>query len=95
MVFWNFIISIYLNDEKIIIFFFVVSVIFIILHLFCFLYRFLHLVESWEQWPCLKDAEGAVISLPPITNSDSTKVDTVLSTVHLNLYIFCDKENSC
>lgn len=40
-----------------------------------FSYRFLHIVESWEQWPCLKDAEGTVISLPPLTNSDSTKVN--------------------
>lgn len=49
------------------------------------LHRFLHLVESWEQWPCLKDAEGTVISLPPITNSDSTKITQSTTSILLEV----------
>ena len=32
------------------------------------------MLEPWEFWPCLEDGQGKVISLPPITNSDCTKV---------------------
>lgn len=38
------------------------------------LYKFLHLVERWSLWPCLADAAGKVISLPPLTNSENTKI---------------------
>ncbi|KAG8142440.1 hypothetical protein E2320_006354 [Naja naja] len=37
------------------------------------LYKYLQLLDGKENYPCLVDAEGAVISFPPITNSEKTK----------------------
>lgn len=37
-------------------------------------HRYLHLLDGKENYPCLVDAEGDVISFPPITNSEKTKV---------------------
>lgn len=39
---------------------------------FCF--RYLELLHGKELYPCLVDGDGGVISFPPITNSDKTKV---------------------
>ena len=36
--------------------------------------RYLDLLANKTQYPCLGDAAGTVISFPPITNSNSTKV---------------------
>ena len=36
--------------------------------------RYLYLLTDKTQYPCLLDGEGTVISFPPITNSDKTKV---------------------
>lgn len=49
------------------------------------LHRFLHMLEPWEQWPCLEDGQGKVISLPPITNSDSTKITQDTTSVLLEV----------
>uniref|UniRef100_A0A8C6XYJ4 Leucine rich repeat containing 47 n=1 Tax=Naja naja TaxID=35670 RepID=A0A8C6XYJ4_NAJNA len=38
------------------------------------LYKYLQLLDGKENYPCLVDAEGAVISFPPITNSEKTKL---------------------
>ncbi|KAG8568707.1 hypothetical protein GDO81_014115 [Engystomops pustulosus] len=38
------------------------------------LHKYLHLLDGKENYPCLVDAENAVISFPPITNSDKTKI---------------------
>nr|XP_021137606.1 leucine-rich repeat-containing protein 47 [Columba livia] len=38
------------------------------------LHRYLQLLDGKDNYPCLVDAEGAVISFPPITNSEKTKV---------------------
>ncbi|EHB18894.1 Leucine-rich repeat-containing protein 47 [Heterocephalus glaber] len=38
------------------------------------LHRYLHLLDSKESYPCLVDAAGDVISFPPITNSEKTKI---------------------
>nr|XP_010955927.2 leucine-rich repeat-containing protein 47 [Camelus bactrianus] len=38
------------------------------------LHRYLHLLDGKENYPCLVDAEGDVISFPPITNSEKTKI---------------------
>lgn len=43
-------------------------------------YRYIHIVEKWESWPCLVDATGTVISLPPLTNSENTKVQYIVLT---------------
>lgn len=37
-------------------------------------YRYLQILQGKELYPCLVDAEGHVISFPPITNSEKTKV---------------------
>ena len=41
---------------------------------FSFFSRYLQLLQGKEMYPCLVDAEGHVISFPPITNSEKTKV---------------------
>ncbi|KAL4710100.1 hypothetical protein ACJJTC_016502 [Scirpophaga incertulas] len=38
------------------------------------IHKFLYLLEGKPKYPCLEDASGTVISFPPITNSDSTKM---------------------
>ncbi|XP_058710871.1 leucine-rich repeat-containing protein 47 [Poecile atricapillus] len=38
------------------------------------LHKYLQLLDGKDNYPCLLDAEGAVISFPPITNSEKTKI---------------------
>ncbi|XP_053546384.1 leucine-rich repeat-containing protein 47 [Bombina bombina] len=38
------------------------------------LHKYLHLLDGKENYPCLIDAENIVISFPPITNSEKTKI---------------------
>ncbi|EMP25936.1 hypothetical protein UY3_16933 [Chelonia mydas] len=38
------------------------------------LHKYLQLLDGKENYPCLVDAEGVVISFPPITNSERTKI---------------------
>ncbi|KAM6241024.1 leucine-rich repeat-containing protein 47 [Porphyrio hochstetteri] len=38
------------------------------------LHKYLQLLDGKDNYPCLVDAEGVVISFPPITNSEKTKV---------------------
>ncbi|XP_053307354.1 leucine-rich repeat-containing protein 47 [Spea bombifrons] len=38
------------------------------------LHKYLHLLDGKENYPCLIDAENTVISFPPITNSEKTKI---------------------
>ncbi|NXF11664.1 LRC47 protein, partial [Smithornis capensis] len=38
------------------------------------LHRYLQLLDGKDNFPCLVDAEGTVISFPPITNSEKTKI---------------------
>ncbi|XP_010626196.1 leucine-rich repeat-containing protein 47 [Fukomys damarensis] len=38
------------------------------------LHRYLHLLDGKENYPCLVDTAGDVISFPPITNSEKTKI---------------------
>ncbi|XP_020636911.3 leucine-rich repeat-containing protein 47 [Pogona vitticeps] len=49
------------------------------------LHRYLHLLDGKELYPCLMDAEGAVISFPPITNSEKTKLGKTSSDVLLEV----------
>jgi len=41
--------------------------------------RYLELLKGKQLYPCLVDSSGVVISFPPITNSDVTKVNTNVS----------------
>ncbi|CAB3410662.1 unnamed protein product [Caenorhabditis bovis] len=45
------------------------------------LHRYLHLVKNDPVLACLVDSQQIVISLPPITNSDSTKLTTETTSV--------------
>ncbi|XP_036918003.1 leucine-rich repeat-containing protein 47 [Sturnira hondurensis] len=49
------------------------------------LHRYLHLLDGKEQYPCLLDAEGDVISFPPITNSEKTKIKKTTSDLFLEV----------
>lgn len=39
------------------------------------IYKYLHLVENGDRLACLEDATGDVISVPPLLNSELTKVN--------------------
>nr|XP_056720870.1 leucine-rich repeat-containing protein 47 [Euleptes europaea] len=49
------------------------------------LHRYLRLLDGKENYPCLIDAEGAVISFPPITNSEKTKLGKTTSDIFLEV----------
>uniref|UniRef100_A0A673TFR7 B3/B4 tRNA-binding domain-containing protein n=1 Tax=Suricata suricatta TaxID=37032 RepID=A0A673TFR7_SURSU len=49
------------------------------------LHRYLHLLDGKESYPCLVDADGDVISFPPITNSEKTKVKKTTSDLFLEV----------
>uniref|UniRef100_A0A8C5RJS3 Leucine rich repeat containing 47 n=1 Tax=Laticauda laticaudata TaxID=8630 RepID=A0A8C5RJS3_LATLA len=49
------------------------------------LYRYLQLLDGKENYPCLVDAEGAVISFPPITNSEKTKLGKMTTDLLLEV----------
>ncbi|XP_054439893.1 leucine-rich repeat-containing protein 47 [Pteronotus mesoamericanus] len=49
------------------------------------LHRYLHLLDGKEQYPCLVDADGDVISFPPITNSEKTKIKKTTSDLFLEV----------
>ncbi|XP_026313481.1 leucine-rich repeat-containing protein 47-like [Hyposmocoma kahamanoa] len=38
------------------------------------IYKYLYLLEGKPKYPCLEDATGRVISFPPITNAEDTKM---------------------
>ncbi|XP_019490435.1 PREDICTED: leucine-rich repeat-containing protein 47 [Hipposideros armiger] len=49
------------------------------------LHRYLHLLDGSEHYPCLMDAQGDVISFPPITNSEKTKIKKTTSDLFLEV----------
>ncbi|XP_008066932.1 leucine-rich repeat-containing protein 47 [Carlito syrichta] len=49
------------------------------------LHRYLHLLDGKESYPCLVDANGDVISFPPITNSEKTKIKKTTSDLFLEV----------
>lgn len=54
-----------------------------------FFYRYLQILQGKELYPCLVDAEGHVISFPPITNSDKTKVCIIVSSHKRGFHMKC------
>uniref|UniRef100_A0A8C6YZN3 Leucine rich repeat containing 47 n=1 Tax=Nothoprocta perdicaria TaxID=30464 RepID=A0A8C6YZN3_NOTPE len=52
------------------------------------LHKYLQLLDGKDNYPCLVDAEGVVISFPPITNSEKTKIKK--STCDLFLEVTSD-----
>ncbi|XP_067826538.1 leucine-rich repeat-containing protein 47 [Heptranchias perlo] len=49
------------------------------------LHKYLQLLNGKENFPCLVDAEDHVISFPPITNSDKTKIRKATSQLFLEV----------
>uniref|UniRef100_A0A8C8YC77 Leucine-rich repeat-containing protein 47 n=1 Tax=Prolemur simus TaxID=1328070 RepID=A0A8C8YC77_PROSS len=49
------------------------------------LHRYLHLLDGKENYPCLVDTDGDVISFPPITNSEKTKIKKTTSDLFLEV----------
>uniref|UniRef100_A0A2P2I2I5 Leucine-rich repeat-containing protein 47-like n=2 Tax=Hirondellea gigas TaxID=1518452 RepID=A0A2P2I2I5_9CRUS len=53
------------------------------------LYKYLQLVEGWSHFPCLLDAAGTVLSVPPLTNADVSKIEP--SSTEILLEVTSDK----
>ncbi|KAF1562623.1 Leucine-rich repeat-containing protein 47, partial [Eudyptes schlegeli] len=49
------------------------------------LHKYLQLLDGKDNYPCLVDAEGIVISFPPITNSEKTKISRDTSNLFLEV----------
>ncbi|XP_013167942.1 PREDICTED: leucine-rich repeat-containing protein 47-like [Papilio xuthus] len=45
------------------------------------IHKYLYLLEGKHKYPCLEDASGKVISFPPITNSEDTKMSSSTKTM--------------
>ncbi|KAF2352560.1 B3/B4 tRNA-binding domain [Trinorchestia longiramus] len=49
------------------------------------LYKYLQLVEGWTNFPCILDACSTVLSVPPLTNGDASKISTASRDVLLEV----------
>lgn len=49
------------------------------------LHKYLQLLDGKALYPCLMDAEGRVISFPPITNSENTKISKTSTELFLEV----------
>ncbi|CAG5047223.1 unnamed protein product [Parnassius apollo] len=49
------------------------------------IHKFLYLLEGKPKYPCLEDASGKVISFPPITNSEDTKMSSATKTMFVEV----------
>lgn len=47
--------------------------------------KFLHILEGKEKFPFFRDANGTVLSLPPIINSDDTKISLATKNVFIEM----------
>ncbi|CAH1779638.1 unnamed protein product [Owenia fusiformis] len=45
------------------------------------IHKYLELLDGKAEYPCLKDSEDRVISFPPITNSDITKISKTTESI--------------
>jgi phenylalanyl-tRNA synthetase beta chain len=46
--------------------------------------KYLYLLEGKDTWPVIRDADGEVCSLPPIINSDKTRIDLNTTDVFID-----------
>lgn len=57
------------------------------------IHKYLYLLEGKTLFACIEDALGNIISLPPLTNGESTKVDLLISNFLSDLrnynFVFC------
>lgn len=49
------------------------------------LHKYLQLLDGKSLYPCLMDAEGRVVSFPPITNSEHTKISKMTSELFVEV----------
>lgn len=49
------------------------------------IHKYLYLLEGKPVFPCLLDASEQVISFPPITNSDVTKMSVITETIFVEV----------
>ncbi|XP_033825434.1 leucine-rich repeat-containing protein 47 [Periophthalmus magnuspinnatus] len=49
------------------------------------LHKYLQLLDGQPLYPCLMDAEGRVVSFPPITNSEHTKISKTTSELFVEV----------
>ncbi|XP_068623611.1 leucine-rich repeat-containing protein 47-like [Battus philenor] len=49
------------------------------------IHKYLYLLEGKPKYPCLEDASGKVISFPPITNSEDTKMSSDTKTMFVEV----------
>lgn len=49
------------------------------------LFRFIELVDRKEKLSCVRDANAQVISLPPLTNSEVTKISNIVGDVFIEI----------
>ncbi|XP_066590954.1 leucine-rich repeat-containing protein 47-like isoform X2 [Prorops nasuta] len=45
------------------------------------IHKYLHLLDGKSNLPCLSDSSGIIISLPPLTNSDITKMSSLTDSM--------------
>ena len=48
------------------------------------LHQYLHLLDPWTVYPCLTDSD-TVISFPPVTNSDNSRISETTTTVMIEV----------
>jgi len=49
------------------------------------LFKFIDLVDGKEKLSCVRDANAQVVSLPPLTNSDITKISNIVGDVFIEI----------
>lgn len=49
------------------------------------IHKFLYLIERKPEYPCLVNSKAEVISFPPITNSDISKIDVTTTKIFLEV----------
>lgn len=65
-------------------------------NVFSGIHKYLYMLDKKDSFACVEDGEGNVISLPPLTNGDLTKVGSLeeenkfILTTRLNFLIFLD-----
>ncbi|XP_035229535.1 leucine-rich repeat-containing protein 47-like [Stegodyphus dumicola] len=57
------------------------------------IHKYLYLLKDKQLYPCLTDSSGTVISFPPITNSDATKISS--DTKSMLLEVTGNNLNTC
>lgn len=57
-------------------------------NVFSGIHKYLYMLDKRETFACIEDGEGNVISLPPLTNGELTKVCVIFKYFSMNWSIF-------